>query len=93
MLLIPKRQPAVILPFTKTQPRFLLVFWLLNDPEHGIEMKAIPLVLSWFDVGDPFQPILGPAWLLERLLILTDQKLVMQTAKSCPMLDSGRKRL
>lgn len=59
VLLIPRCQPAVNLPFVWNQPTLLLVSWVFNDPEHGVKMKAVPSVLLWFDIAGPFQAYRG----------------------------------
>lgn len=59
VLLTPRCQSAVNLHFVQNQPSLLLVSWFFNDPEHGVKIKAIPSVLLWFDIVDPFQACPG----------------------------------
>lgn len=59
VLLISKYQPAVNLHFVYNEALFLLVSWLFHDPEHSVQIKALPWVFFWFDVSSSFEACPG----------------------------------
>ena len=59
VLLIHQAPACIKLALCIKAIHFLLVSYFFNDWEYGVKIKALPLVLLWFDVADPFQACPG----------------------------------